>query len=276
MILADNESQNVVQKPWRLEFCPECGYALEGSPDAGVCPECGSTYDKAEVILTGWGRGAHANLLTAKWKNLLPVGLLFFWIFYDKVSNIRRQPLGSLNLFWMGWLFLSIAMTLIMRFSNTKPGLCQVRLSSDGCSQTENPDANDSPFELIFWLYTPAYSVMAAVLYCIQGENHLLGIGLVCFAFMFFAAMLIGYCRKRLRVKAQPTSKVKQAQLTPWKAIGSILVKPASKECFRIRVRLIDPAWRFKIDPVDAEVHCTREQAVQLNFMIENWRGRRA
>lgn len=274
--MPDIELQNIVQKPWRLEFCPECGYALEGSPDAGVCPECGSTYDKTEVILTGWGRGAHANLLTAKWKNLLPFGLLFFWQFYDRISLFRRLPLSPFDLFWMGGLLVSIAMTLIMRLSNTKPGLCQVRLSSDGCSQTENPDAKDTPFELLFRLCTPAYSLIAAVLYCILGENRLLGFGLVCIALLFFAVMLFRYDRTRRRIKAQPTPKVKQVKITPWKAIGSIIVTTASKDSFRIRLRLIDPTWRFKHDPVDAEVPCTREQAVQLNFMIEKWRGRPA
>lgn len=31
----------------RFAFCGECGYDLQGLPQDGVCPECGSTYDKS-------------------------------------------------------------------------------------------------------------------------------------------------------------------------------------------------------------------------------------
>ena len=128
----------------------------------------------------------------------------------------------------------------------------------------------------MFWWYTPTYLFVAAVVAYMRGEKGKLTTGLVFVTLLLFVAMLIGYYRKRQRVKILPASGTEQIKLTPWKAIASIIIKPASKDCFRIRVRLINPAWRFKHDPVDAEVHCTREQAVQLNFMIENWRGRRA
>ncbi len=51
--------------PLRLSHCGGCGYALNGLPDVGVCPECGKPYDQETVVLHGWARGSHANLANA-------------------------------------------------------------------------------------------------------------------------------------------------------------------------------------------------------------------
>ena len=34
--------------------CPGCGYALAGLPAVGTCPECGSKYDDAYLVLPAW------------------------------------------------------------------------------------------------------------------------------------------------------------------------------------------------------------------------------
>ena len=49
-----------------LARCGQCGYWLQGLPTAGVCPECGTAYDGSGIFLLGWGRGAHANILTRR------------------------------------------------------------------------------------------------------------------------------------------------------------------------------------------------------------------
>lgn len=73
----------------RLAHCPACDYSLEGSPRAGVCPECGETYDDDGnlVLLFGWGPGYHRGAKAAlpwraiRWPLVLGVAFLgLVWI----------------------------------------------------------------------------------------------------------------------------------------------------------------------------------------------------
>jgi hypothetical protein len=41
----------------RCAHCPQCGYALEGLPVSGLCPECGFEYFPDLVVLYGRGAG---------------------------------------------------------------------------------------------------------------------------------------------------------------------------------------------------------------------------
>ena len=34
-------AQPDIEKPWRLDHCPDCGYSLEGSTESGIRPESG-------------------------------------------------------------------------------------------------------------------------------------------------------------------------------------------------------------------------------------------
>src|SRR5688500_2560918 len=40
----------------RLNACPACNYSLQGLNESGICPECGSAFDRAVVILHGYAR----------------------------------------------------------------------------------------------------------------------------------------------------------------------------------------------------------------------------
>jgi hypothetical protein len=39
--------------PLQLSFCPRCDYSLQGLPESGACPECGTPYDQSFVVLRG-------------------------------------------------------------------------------------------------------------------------------------------------------------------------------------------------------------------------------
>jgi len=124
--------------PLRLGHCMGCGYALQGLPDVGKCPECGQTYDQETVVLHGWARGSHANLGNASprvvaWM-FVPQVILILLIF----PNLLRQ--GSGGLFFLAPL-LTAGFMLWRRWTNPLPTLIQVHLSNEGCVQWDNPRA---------------------------------------------------------------------------------------------------------------------------------------
>jgi hypothetical protein len=122
-------------EPLRLETCPSCGYALNGLPDEGLCPECGKYYDQYTVVLHGWSTGSKADVATARpWVIVGWTGLVI-WLIWRAVRDGGRDPV-SLGVAVATVFF--IARGLWRRWSNEMPGLTQVRLNRDGCRQLES------------------------------------------------------------------------------------------------------------------------------------------
>jgi hypothetical protein len=131
----------VVQDPLRLDRCPTCGYALEGLAPEGVCPECGVAYDQSEVVLHGYGAGRFLDVATARPRAAVAMGAvslaIAWWYFRDSLRN----GLHPGDAFWPAFLVLSLAWGLWKRSTSDMPGLVQVRLSSRGAVQINNPTA---------------------------------------------------------------------------------------------------------------------------------------
>jgi len=60
---ADSSTVNL----FRVENCPQCEYSLQGLPEEGACPECGSAYDRSAIILRcrPWGGPGMNSLVIA-------------------------------------------------------------------------------------------------------------------------------------------------------------------------------------------------------------------
>jgi hypothetical protein len=127
--------------PLRLSHCPGCGYALDGLPPEGTCPECGGPYDQSAVVLHGFGAGQHSNLATARPGMALVVGLLCVGYVWWGVHDWLRGGRDTSTLFWVVVLLVWVAWSIWKRSTSDMPGLVQVRLGAYGALQVNNPAA---------------------------------------------------------------------------------------------------------------------------------------
>ena len=131
-------SSDPVNDPPRLSHCPGCGYALEGLPPEGICPECGGDYRQGLIILHGFGTGLATGrtrtAVTALVFNLVIVGF-----FASKWS--RRGRFELIDLLYPAVIVASTGWALWKRFRSDMPGLVQIWLAPEGARQVNNPTA---------------------------------------------------------------------------------------------------------------------------------------
>jgi len=130
-----NHTTPTITDPLRLSHCIECGYSLNGLPDAGACPECGRLYDQETVVLHGWARGSHANLANASPRIflLICIPLLMFL-----VGQMLPMLVGRGSRWPLIIPLAIIGLLLWRRWSSPLPTLLQVNLSGAGCVEIDH------------------------------------------------------------------------------------------------------------------------------------------
>jgi hypothetical protein len=124
--------------PLRLDLCPACGYALEGLPEEGRCPECGVEYRPGLIVLHGFGGGISTGRAKTAWTTAT-INVLVALYFVAKWYRLRRFEFFDVLypmylLFWTGW-------ALWKRWASDMPGLVQIWLGPDGARQVNHPTA---------------------------------------------------------------------------------------------------------------------------------------
>lgn len=124
--------------PLRLSHCPGCGYALEGLPPEGTCPECGGAYRRGVIVLHGFGSGmATGPTRSAVTEVLINVVVAAFFL----SGWIRRGRLGLADILYPAFLFAWTGWALWKRWQSDMPWPVQVWLGRDGARQVNNPTA---------------------------------------------------------------------------------------------------------------------------------------
>jgi hypothetical protein len=131
-------SDTSTSDPLRLDLCPACGYALEGLPNEGRCPECGVEYRPGPIVLHGFGSGISTGRAKSAW-TIAAINLLVAFYFVTKWYRLRGFDLfdalyPTYLLLWTGW-------ALWKRWASDMPGLVQIWLGPDGARQVNHPTA---------------------------------------------------------------------------------------------------------------------------------------
>jgi hypothetical protein len=123
-------TETVVLHSTRPEFCPECGYNLNGLPDQGTCPECGIAYGH-EIVLLGWGVGSYATIANRRITPRFKFAIVLY-------------ALLVLPALWLGWpgaaflllMYAPIGLAAYLRYHALARAAApvQLRLSSQGYS----------------------------------------------------------------------------------------------------------------------------------------------
>ena len=124
--------------PLRLSHCPGCGYALEGLPPEGTCPECGGAYRGGVIVLHGFGTGL-ATGTTRAFVTLLVVNVSAAAFMLSR--SHRRERFDAIDLLYPGIIVAWTAWAVWKRWRSDMPGLVRIWLSPDGAAQVNNPTA---------------------------------------------------------------------------------------------------------------------------------------
>ncbi len=256
----------------RTEVCPNCAYALKGSPPVGACPECGQPFNQSEIILYGWARGKHENPGNAKASRLVWVLVLAilaiapsaFQAWFLSPHGSKSFPLLLIVVAFLMVdkivLMLDKIVMLFRRHKTDHPGLIQVRLSEAGCVQYDAVAGPSMIFELskAHGWFIPILGIMCLYGICAFGWLPLPFFWFLSPFFLLAAFYRWFPCRRfrqELRHAREGANADRNAALhsiVPWNQALNFSLRPVRKRIQRLRIAR--PAWRRfqKNCPVDA------------------------
>ena len=260
---------------WRLEICPECGYALEGLPQIGNCPECGKLFDRSRIVLIGWG----GKVLRDGWRSWMGIAFCATAIAFVIRQWARGQPVDPFTVIQYGGLVGAIIISTLARWTSHRPALTQVCINATGCSQRDDVGVDDGNiwsrirqyFELWYLLLSIPVG-MAWLFWKDFGASRERRIGLIFVTIVIFIAIVIltvlrrGNARAKMhRIKPTPVTVV------PWAEILQIKIVNSRSGWKRLKVRVSSTSVPW---PINADVQCSDEGAERLrritNSQIEN------
>jgi hypothetical protein len=253
-----------------VDECPECGYALIGLPDAGVCPECGQDYDQSMLVLHGAARGRFANLGNAAGRSVVAqVGWLILCIVNLRplVGSSWRDPILMLILaFAVGFAVL----TVMRRFLADRAGLVQLYLRPEGFLQRDYDDRS-----LLYALYRVGWVVLNVAvlsLTLILGQRGLEVVGKVGLALA--GLIVVGAVVFHSVTRAGRSNMDVFAHWRwPWDKVGRCLLEPVGDTRFRLRLLGTERDKRPVL--ADLEFPCTPQRAGFLETLINGWIGKK-
>jgi hypothetical protein len=278
----------------RLQACPLCGYLLSGSPAEGTCPECGNAYDSSKIVIFGFGRGKHENLLTARgsrliWNmlNILVPALLFIaYAGYFLVHFRLMALMGTLSVPVIFFFLprLPDLLRLFQRGGVYHPGRVQVRIGNEGFAQYDDL-TQWSPIREFFACYLDIAILLilvliAVVIRCTSSVSQIISSmsetmwfpAVVILAGMIIPTAILSFKYRRGLVKVRDGSALNLNMAiirpTPWEKASYFLLEHINGESWRLRI----PNDAKQVSrSMDIEITCTPEQSEDLRRYLSSW-----
>jgi hypothetical protein len=129
----------------RVTLCTRCGYALQGLPSRGRCPECGRAYSPDVLVLFGNGQGGEKTFGAPDVATTLLYFLIIGYIVYAEFVPLQHRR-------YFQWVpIAAILMSQIWRRYRPRSGMpaeTQVHLSPSGFGLRDGPgDVTMAPWQ---------------------------------------------------------------------------------------------------------------------------------
>ena len=278
-----------VADSFRLEHCPQCAYDLTGLAPAGVCPECGGSYDTQTVELTGTPHGSHVTLSNAPprqfRRQLLPwyvigVGGILACFTWMAPPPFRGRALLSFAVIFA----LVCAESLIgigRRCAAGRPATVRVRMNCAGVVQDD--DADEPPAAATLRATAPIVVALGyvALLYWLF-DRRLWAPAIITSILVVptLAKWRRDWLARRAVLRAPDgerlTSSRKRRVLvpSPWSHVRTVAIgmAPDDQTCRIIITSQAGVKAGTTGDVADIEVPCTPTRADELRTRVAAWR----
>lgn len=263
------------------EICSNCGYSLLGLPDDCVCPECGKTVDRSEIVFHGYARGRHETAMNAKrsrlaWVTFSAVALAGFNLMWSVISYPR------FTVILLGVAFLPTAYLLFRRRQVEHPGLVQIRINERGCVQFDDLSGPSIIHDNLMshgWLLPAIVAVVLVACWKIGQVGPVEFWIWAPFCLLLTSLGWVGCRRVRRRVRELRHGSIVDINLayikfTEWGRVTSFSLEEEGADVFRLRINKLTrflSIERTSKMPVDAEVQMSDEQAQSLRLILKSF-----
>ena len=231
-------------------------------------------------MLYGYGRGRHENVSTAKRRRIAWVAAGSMCGMFCQLPSILFHGQFAFALALLLLPVIVLSYSLLRRRDTEHPGAVQVRLDALGCVQYDDLTGPSAAKELlhphgwlfallaacvlfagwrlrwieapIFWVWTPLALLVAGFLF-----NH-----------------ARRYRRRMRQIGDNAIADLNAALVEPmlWKEVSEFSLKDSGNGMFWIQAKRRTPWYRIQDPGIDAEVHCTAEQAAAIELLVSDWR----
>lgn len=255
----------------RPSHCPQCDYALDGLPAAGICPECGRAYDGEFKILRGYSAGWGSNAASSRsWGPTLwlAAALIVMVLLVD--PRTRSRGIKLLDLFVLASLAIAFGRALIGRLT-VDGAPCQLWLSPSGYWLRDRTiPARDGRFERILRGIAALLTILilGAAFYESTAPAIVFLGSLLVFGIVYWTSV-----RVKARVTNRSLGEIGTAGFTSWEPSLRVTLTPQRGGLTRIRIAPCPrPAHELDLrQPLQFDALLTAEEATDLEREIRGW-----
>jgi len=257
-----------------MSHCPQCDYALEGLPEQGVCPECGTSYDRNNLVLRGLPMGPFQSIFSARRYTVrawMGFALLLVYLYFMLGVRWYLNPVFIVMSVYLGLLFM---IDLFIRMNSIRDDVAIVWVCDEGIGQAceGDPSAIASRLRPLMPVLYILLMLFLLMLSGIMLAMFMVGMSLhrhwsfpvVMVTFMGMTVLALRSREKQL-YKYKATSS--RPALVEWSEISKITFRALKAERYRL---IVATRKRFlgEFVAIDLDLDLTKTGTFQLSNLL--------